>query len=244
MEKGEKKFLKEYDIAKFERPSVTVDLVIFTVIDNELKVLLIKRGMPPFEGYWALPGGFVRIDESLREAARRELKEETGINPDEFYLEQLYTFGEPKRDPRARVITVAHYALVDSRKIKPYVTGMEEIKAVQWHHAHNLPEKLAFDHKDIINYAITRLKYKLEYTAVGLELLPEFFTLTDLQKLYEEILNEKLDKRNFRKKIFSMDIIEATKQFKKGGHRPAMLYKFKKAKPPISTFKKTKFEQH
>jgi 8-oxo-dGTP diphosphatase len=235
--------MEKYDVSKFERPSVTVDIVIFTVINNDLKVLLIKRGLPPFVGHWALPGGFVHMDESLEEAARRELKEETGVESKEVYLEQLYTFGEPKRDPRTRVITVAYYALVDSTKIKPHVTGMEKIEAVQWFHAHEPPEKMAFDHRQILEYALKRLKYKLEYTAVGLELLPEHFTLTDLQKLYEEILNEKIDKRNFRKKIISMSIIESVRKFKKGVHRPAMLYSFKKSKP-IATFKKITFENH
>jgi 8-oxo-dGTP diphosphatase len=226
------------DLEKFPRPSVAVDLVIFTIRNNDLKVLLIKRGQQPFAGFWCLPGGFVRIDESLEKAALRELEEETGVK--EVYLEQLYTFGESKRDPRGRVISVSYFALADSTKIKPFVTGQEEIKNVEWFSVKELP-KLAFDHEDIIKYAIRRLRYKLEYTAVGLELLPELFTLTDLQKLYEIILNEKLDKRNFRKKIVSLGILEATKHYKKGAHRPAMLYHFKKAKP-LSTFKRVQFE--
>lgn len=227
------------DTEKYQKPSVAVDIVLFTVTGSALKVLLIKRGLQPFAGHWCLPGGFVKIDESLENAAIRELKEETGVT--DVYLEQLYTFGAPKRDPRGRVISVSHYALVDATKIKPFVTGEEQIENVQWFPVSDLP-KLAFDHEDIIKYAIKRLRYKLEYTAVGLELLPELFTLTDLQKLYEVILNERLDKRNFRKKLVSLGILEATRHYKKGAHRPALLYKFKRA-TPASTFKKVKFEK-
>ncbi len=226
-------------LEKYPKPSVAVDLVIFTVMENELKVLLIKRGREPFVGMWSLPGGFVRIHESLERAALRELEEETGVK--EVYLEQLYTFGEPKRDPRGRVISVTYFALVDSTKIKPFVTGSEQIQNVQWVSIDKLP-RLAFDHTAIIKYALKRLRYKLEYTAVGLELLPKLFTLTDLQKLYEIILDEKLDKRNFRKKILSMGIVEATRHYKKGAHRPALLYRFKKTKP-ASTFKRVRFEK-
>jgi 8-oxo-dGTP diphosphatase len=239
---AEREFLKKYDASKFERPSVTVDVVVFSVVEGELRTILIKRGQPPFQGHWALPGGFVKMDETLEDAALRELEEETGIKPDDVYLEQLYTFGEPKRDPRTRVITVAYFALVDSSKIQPFVTGNEEIREVNWSSVHDPPSNLAFDHRKILDYALKRLKYKLEYTAVGLELLPETFTLTDLQNLYEAILNEKLDKRNFRKKILSMGIVQPTRGYKKGGHRPAALYMFKGIKP-ASTFKRTKFEE-
>ena len=227
------------ELDKYPKPAVAVDIVIFSVISNDLKVLLIKRGKPPFAGTWSLPGGFVRISESLEAAARRELREETGV--EEVYLEQLYTFGDPHRDPRGRVLSIAYFALVDATRIKPMVTGEEQIKQVEWFSVNNLP-KLAFDHDDIISYALKRLRYKLEYTAVGLELLPELCTLTDLQKLYEVILNVKLDKRNFRKKIVAMGIVEASKHYKKGPHRPALLYKFKKVKPQ-STFKPIKFEK-
>jgi 8-oxo-dGTP diphosphatase len=233
---------ESYDVKKFDRPSVAVDIVIFSIIENDLKVLLIKRGIWPFAGQWSLPGGFVKMSESLEDAAKRELQEETGVNPKDVYLEQLYTWGEPKRDPRTRVVSVSYFALVNPTAIKPFVTGQEQISAVQWQSVYKLPKQLAFDHDKIINYALKRLRYKLEYTAVGLELLSELFTLTDLQRLYEIILNEKVDKRNFRKKILSLGILEKTKTFKKGAHRPAMLYKFKKAKP-LSTFKRVKFEK-
>ncbi len=223
---------------KYIKPSVAVDIVVFTIMENELKVLLIKRGQQPFAGMWSLPGGFIHIDESPEDAALRELEEETGVK--DVYLEQLYTFGRPNRDPRGRVISIAYYALVDSSKIKPHVTGAEKIENVQWVDVSDLP-KLAFDHEDIVGYALKRLRYKMEYTAVGLELLPDLFTLTDLQRVYEIILSEKLDKRNFRKKVLSMGVVEPAKIYKKGPHRPAMLYRFKKSKP-ASTFKRIKFE--
>jgi len=238
----EMEFLRKYDASQFERPSVTADIVVFTIMDNDLKTLLIKRGQPPFAGYWALPGGFVKMDETIERAAGRELEEETGVEPSEVYLEQLYTFGDPKRDPRTRVITVAYFALVVSSKIQPFVTGREGIKEVRWFSVHNLPDNIAFDHRKIIDYSLRRLKNKLEYTAVGLELLPSAFTLTDLQNLYEAILNEKLDKRNFRKKVLSMGILQPTRRYKKGVHRPALLYMFKRAKS-TSTFKSVKFER-
>lgn len=230
-----------YKAIGYQCPSVAVDTVLFTVIENSLKVLLIKRGMQPFAGLWCLPGGFVKIEENLEDATKRELKEETGVDPKDLYLEQLYTWGNPKRDPRSRVISVSYFALADPTKVKPFVTGEEQIKDVQWFPVNDLP-KLGFDHEHIVRYALKRLRYKLGYTAVGFELLPELFTLTDLQKLYEIILNEKLDKRNFRKKILSLGILEQTRHYKKGAHRPALLYKFKKAKP-LSTFKRVQFER-
>ncbi|MEK6816876.1 MAG: NUDIX domain-containing protein [Nanoarchaeota archaeon] len=222
----------------YKRPSVAVDMVVFTATEDALKVLLIKRGKEPFSGHWCLPGGFMKIDESPENAALRELKEETGVK--DVYLEQLYTFGEPKRDPRGRVISISYFALVDSSRIKPFVTGQEKIENVQWCDIARLP-KLGFDHKDIIEYALKRLRYKMEYTAVGLELLPYRFTLTQLQNLYEIILNEKIDKRNFRKKIVSMGIVESTGHVKKGSHRPAVLYRFRSA-GQSSRFKKVRFE--
>ena len=238
---SQKQFLKEYDVSEFERPSVTVDLVMFTVMEGALKVLMVRRGQQPFSECWALPGGFVRMDETLEDAAARELAEETGVDSQGVYLEQLYTFGEPGRDPRTRVITVAYFALVDSSKTKPHITGQESISDVQWFTVSDLPSKIAFDHGDILEYALKRLRNKLEYTAVGLELLPELFTLTELQNLYETILGENLDKRNFRKKALSMGILEESGSYRKGGHRPAMQYRFKKTRP-TSTFKRTRFE--
>lgn len=216
---------KEYDVSKFDRPSVTVDMVIFTVHENDPKVLLVKRKVWPFEGQWALPGGFVKMNESLDDAARRELVEETGVK--NVYLEQLYTFGEPKRDPRTRVITVSYFALINMEDAKN-LKASTDVSDVKWFSAYNLP-KLAFDHKLILDYAIKRLRWKLEYTTIGFTLLPESFTLTNLQNIYEIIFNKKFDKRNFRKKILSLGLIEPTKEITKNvSHRPAKLYSFKK----------------
>lgn len=239
---SQKEFLEGYDASEFERPSVTVDLVMFTAMDRSLKVLLIRRGQQPFSGSWALPGGFVGMQETLEEAAARELEQETGVHAEGMYLEQLYTFGDPDRDPRTRVITVAYFALVDSSAVTPKVTGQEEISDVRWFSVRELPKDMAFDHRAILEYAVKRLRNKLEYTAVGLELLPDRFTLSELQSLYETIMGERLDKRNFRKKMLSMGILQPTKGYRKGGHRPAMLYQFKDAKPS-STFKRTRFER-
>lgn len=215
---------RDYDAAKFDRPSVTVDIVIFNIRNNELKVLLVKRKIWPFKDYWALPGGFVKLDESLEEAAKRELYEETGVK--DVYLEQLYSFGDPKRDPRTRVITVSYFALIGPEDIK--TRASTDVSDVQWFSAFNLP-KLAFDHKNIMEYGIKRLRWKLEYTTIGFKLLPKRFTLSEFQNIYEIIFNKKFDKRNFRKKILSLGLIEETKEIKTNvSHRPPRLYSFKK----------------
>ena len=206
----------------YPRPSVTVDVIIFTLRDNDLQVLLVKRKHPPFEGMWAIPGGFVGIDESLEEAALRELEEETGVR--DVYLEQLYTFGDPDRDPRGRVITVAYFAVVPADAIRP--RAGDDASEARWWSIYDLPP-LAFDHADILAYALQRLRYKLEYTAVGFELLPETFTLSELQAAYEVVLGEKLDKRNFRRKILSAGVIEETGEYRTGEGRPAKLYRFR-----------------
>ncbi len=212
---------QSYDVTRYERPSVTVDLVIFTLLKGQLHVLLVRRGTAPFAGMWALPGGFVGIDESLEEAARRELREESGI--EDVYLEQLYTFGDPRRDPRTRVITVAYFALVPAGRHR--LCAATDAAAAEWFPAY-APPPLAFDHRQILDYAITRLRYKLEYTALAFELLPAEFTLTDLQQAYENILNEPLDKRNFRRKVLQAAILEETGGRRRGVHRPARLYRF------------------
>lgn len=216
---------ENYDVESFERPSVTVDVVIFSLIDEKLKVLLIKRKQWPFQGMWAIPGGFVRMEEALEEAAARELEEETGVK--NVFMEQLYTFGEPDRDPRTRVITVAYFAIVPADAIEHHEAG-SDAEATGWHEMDDLPE-LAFDHRDILEYALTRLRYKLEYTTVGFELLPDEFTLSELQHAYELILGEGLDKRNFRRKILSADVLEETgKKRREGEGRPAQLFRYKK----------------
>lgn len=213
----------KYDPTKYERPSVTVDVVIFSLIEEELKVLLVKRKRWPFEGSWAIPGGFVNMDESLEEAAVRELAEETGVR--NVYMEQLYTFGDPERDPRTRVITVAYFAIVPSDAVA-HEPGSDAAET-DWFSVEALPA-LAFDHDEILDYALTRLRYKLEYTMVGFELLPDVFTLSELQHAYELILGEPLDKRNFRRKILAADILENTGRKKREGEgRPARLYRYK-----------------
>ncbi len=204
---------------------VTVDVVIFTIQDGRLGVLLVRRGIPPFEGAWAIPGGFVLPEEGLEQAARRELEEETGVR--EVYLEQLYTFGEPARDPRGRVVTVAYYALISpERKIQ---AGSDAAEA-RWWPMDGLPE-LAFDHAKILRYAHERLRNKLEYTTVGFQLLPESFTLTELQQVYETILGRPLDKRNFRRKLDLLGILTPLKEHRRQGpSRPARLYRFSAAR--------------
>ncbi len=212
-----------YDPNQYERPAVTVDVVTFTLRDHDLKVLLIRRKHPPFAGYWAIPGGFVQMDESLEAGALRELEEETGVC--DVYIEQLYTFGQPNRDPRTRVITVAYFALVPASAL-PALQAGDDAADAQWWSMYDLPP-LAFDHVEILDYALTRLRYKLEYSAVGFELLPEKFTLSELQSTYEVILGEKLDRGNFRKKLHKAAVVEPTRDYRNTGGRPARLYRFR-----------------
>jgi len=213
-----------YDVSKYERPSVTVDVVIFSILEDQLKVLLIKRNVWPHAGMWAIPGGFVEMDESLDNAAYRELAEETNVTAEQVYLEQLYTFGEPARDPRTRVITIAYFALVGADKVNPQAA--DDAEEVCWFSAYNLPT-LAFDHAEILDYALTRLRYKLEYSAVGFQLLPEKFTLRELQDAYEIILGTKLDKGNFRSKLRKTQVVEKVDGYRDTGGRPARLYRFR-----------------
>lgn len=203
------------------RPVVAVDVVVLTVREHRLEVLLVKRRRWPFEGMWAIPGSFVRPEESLEDAARRKLEEETGAR--DVYLEQLYTFGEPQRDPRSRVITVVYYALLRPDQLHLPGTSGREAQLFEMYH---LPE-LAFDHAAILNYTLQRLRGKLEYTNIGFQLLAPEFTLSELQYVYEAILNRRLDKRNFRKKLLLTRIVEPTHHTRMGGqHRPAQLYRF------------------
>lgn len=200
---------------------VTVDIVVFTIRDRALQVLLVRRGVPPFEGQYAIPGGFIHEDESLEDAAQRELYEEAGVR--NVFLEQLYTIGDPKRDPRGRVITVAYYALIASDKLS-LVAGADAAEA-KWFPASNLP-LLAFDHKRIVSYALERLRNKLEYTTVGFQLLPQKFTLSELQSVYEAILGRRLDKRNFRRKIALLGILKPLREWQHTGRKPAQLFRF------------------
>jgi 8-oxo-dGTP diphosphatase len=209
---------------QFARPAVTVDVVVFALDDDDLKVMLIQRDVPPQAGQWALPGGFVRVDETLDDAARRELQEETGLA--NIFLEQLYTFGEIDRDPRERVITVAYYALVNLAGHD--VRASTDARNAAWFSVNDLPT-LAFDHQRILSVAHERLRAKVRYQPIGFELLPEKFALRQLQRLYEIILDRELDKRNFRKKVLSMEFVKETSDIEQDvAHRAARLYRFDK----------------
>ena len=213
-----------YDPSKYERPSVTVDVAIFSLQESELHVLLVQRRKWPFEGRWAIPGGFINIDESLEQAARRELEEETGVH--DVYLEQLYTFGHPKRDPRTRVISVAYFALIRSDSQTLRVS--EESTDVRWFPVRRLPGPLAFDHDYILATAMDRLRSKLEYTTLAFQLLPEVFSVLELKHIYEQILGEKLDKGNFYRKIKDARVLEDTGLRREGRGRPTALYRFRR----------------
>lgn len=225
---------------KYPRPAVTVDCVVFGLDDEDLKVLLIQRAVEPFAGAWALPGGFVKMDESLEEGARRELEEETGIT--KLFLEQLYSFGDPGRDPRGRVITVAYYALV---KLSEHKTkAATDAQDARWFPVGAVLAKdpgrtkgrgaakgeaipLAFDHERIVRTAVERLRGKVRYQPIGFELLPKKFTLTQLQRLYETVLEREIDKRNFRKKILAMNLLEPLDEWQEGvSHRAPQLFRF------------------
>ena len=215
----------EYDPSEYERPSLTVDVVIYTLSldDQDLRVLLVKRDAEPYQNKWALPGGFVGINESLEDAANRQLAAKCGVQS--VYTEQLYTFGELNRDPRTRVITIAYFALVSNEDIEANKTT--SALETEWFSVFELPQ-LAFDHAEIIDTALTRLRNKLEYTTVGFELLPNEFTLSELQRAYQIILSEPLDKRNFRRKILQADILEETgRKTSEGEGRPAKLYRYR-----------------
>lgn len=206
---------------QYARPALAVDCVVFGLADD-LEVLLIQRDLPPFQGHWALPGGFVHMDETVDEAARRELEEETGLH--RVYLEQLYTFGDLGRDPRDRVVSVAYYALV---KLSDHrVKAATDAREAAWFPAGS-PPKLAFDHDRILQLALARLRGKVVYQPIGFELLPPKFTLSQLQRMYEIILEKPLDKRNFRKKVLAMGLLEELAEVEQGvAHRAARLYRF------------------
>ena len=199
---------------------VTVDIVLFTIIDSRLHVLLIRRLAKPFENCHALPGGFILEHESLEAAASRELREEAGVEA--VYLEQLYTFGDPNRDVRGRVITVTYYAMAPQTQLLKAGTDASD---AAWFPIDDLPS-LAFDHKQIVEYAHNRVRNKLAYTSVGFELLPAKFTLSELQKVHEAIIGETLDKRNFRRKILQSGILKPTKEWQATGRKPAQLFRF------------------
>jgi 8-oxo-dGTP diphosphatase len=211
---------------KYPSPLLTVDCVVFGYDQGELKILLIERGKPPFAGCWALPGGFVRIHETVDDAARRELAEEAGLK--DVFLEQLYTFGALDRDPRQRIVTVAYYALV--KLADNPAQAATDATAARWHLVSQTTH-LAFDHQKIVALALERLRGKLRYQPIGFELLPPKFTLSQLQHLYEAVLGIELDKRNFRKKVLGFGFLTALKEtLMEGAHRPAQLFRFDREK--------------
>jgi 8-oxo-dGTP diphosphatase len=236
----EHEFLEQYDVAAFERPSVTVDVVMLTVRNRTLEVLLVKRTEHPFQGAWSLPGGFVGMNESLESAANRVLEAKTGLN--NVYLEQLYTFGQPNRDPRTRVISVAQVALIAAERIEQLAQletndtiALGEIN-VPWEgetggpvniKLKGKPVKLAFDHHEIIGMAVKRLRGKLDYTPVGFQLLPERFTLRALQDIHETILGHTVNKDSFRRRMQFSGQLSATGDREEGtDYRPAEYYTF------------------
>jgi 8-oxo-dGTP diphosphatase len=206
---------------------IAVDVVVFTIDEGELKALLVEVKEGPFAGRWAFPGGLVGIEEPLEEAAIRELNEKTGLRG--IYLEQLRTFGAPERDPGARVVSTAYFALVPN---KSRVQPQPKYARVGWFPVRRLPS-LAYDHDEMAAYALQRLRAKLEYTNIVYGLLPAQFTLSELQEVYEVILGRRLDRRNFRKKILASGLVRALPKYRYGAHRPARLYAFTRRKPMV-----------
>lgn len=211
---------------EYPRPSVATDCVIFGYDEGDLKILLIERGGEPFKGDWALPGGFLQMDEDAETGARRELLEETALY--NVFIEQLYTFTDVNRDPRGRVLSITYFALI---RLNLYtVEAGDDAKNAQWFSVDNMPP-LAFDHPKIVDMALKRLQGKIRYQPLGFELLPEKFTLTELQNLYETVLGIKLDKRNFRRKILKTGLlIQLNEKMKNVSHRAPYYYKFNKNK--------------
>lgn len=203
---------------------LSVDAVVFGYEAGKISVLFIKRKYEPFKGSWAVPGGFILENETLEEAVQRELAEETGVQIN--YLEQLYTFGNPQRDPRGRVISIAYFALVKPKTFK--IEASTDAEEVQWFSLDKLPT-LAFDHTEILQIAIERLRGKITYEPIGFELLDEKFPFSDLEKLYTTVLGRAIDRRNFRKKINHLNILdELDEKVSKGSGRPASLFQFNK----------------
>ena len=215
--------------------AVAVDVAVFTVRDGILRVLLAQARSGPFAGWWSLPGGRVGEDESLNEAAARELPAPAAAGS--VYLEQLYTFGHPQRDPRGRVVSVAYVGLVaDADRVTGTVAGTYGGKyaAVAWHPASRLP-RLAYDHAAVVRLAVSRLRAKVQYTNLVYTLLPRTFTLRELQGLYEAILGRQLDRRNFRRRVLSLGLLRPLGRLRRGAHRPAALYAFRSRRPMIVT---------
>ena len=209
---------------EYERPALATDCVIFGFDGGELKLLLLKREKEPFENKWALPGGFVYMDETTEASAKRILLEKAGIK--NVFIEQLYTFSKVDRDPRERIVSVTYFALVNKSQFN-LVAGRDTIQA-EWHRISALPE-LGFDHSEIVTLAVERLKGKVQYQPIGFELLDEKFTLSQLQLLYEAILETPIDKRNFRKKIIGMGLLKQLDEKEKNvPHKAAFYHSFDK----------------
>ena len=218
-----------------QAPTVAVDVAVFTVIARALHLLLVQVQHGAFRGRWALPGGRVGVDESLDQAARRELTAQTGLS--DVYLEQLYTFGSPQRDPHGRVVSVAYVALIAhsgrfADPPAPTVPHQAKYAAVAWRRVTRLPP-LAYDHRAVVRTALARLRAKLAYTNLAYTLLPRAFTLGELQEMYEAILGRRLDRRNFRKKVLSLGLLRPLDRVRRGTHRPARLHVFQRRRPMI-----------
>ena len=219
---------------KYPHPAVTTDCVIFGFDGSELQVLLIERGIEPFKGKWAFPGGFLNMDETAQEGALRELKEETGL--ENAYIEQFNTYSDPGRDPRERVITIAHYALVRIQEVK----GGDDAAKAQWFPIDKVPQ-LAFDHDKILRDAMRKLRERIHFEPIGFELLPEKFTMKELQILYESILGVKFDRRNFAKKMMHYELLnQLDETVRPTAKRDALLYSFNKENYEL--FKKKGFQ--
>ena len=219
---------------KYPHPAVSTDCVIFGFDGSELQVLLIERGIEPFKGKWAFPGGFLNMDETAGEGALRELKEETGL--ENAYIEQFNTYSDPGRDPRERVITIAHYALVRIQEVK----GGDDAAKAQWFPIDKVPQ-LAFDHDKILRDAMRKLRERIHFEPIGFELLPEKFTMRDLQILYESILGVKFDRRNFAKKMMHYELLnQLDETVRPTAKRDALLYSFNKENYEL--FKKKGFQ--
>jgi 8-oxo-dGTP diphosphatase len=232
--KAEREFLAKYQPSDYPRPAVTVDLVVVTLIDADLKVLLVQRREHPFKGAWALPGGFLCVGdarkdqgEDLDEAARRELKEETRLDSKHLYLEQLYTFGRAGRDPRMRVVTVAYYALVRP-DLAPFVAGGGDAARATWHPLGDLPP-VAFDHAEIIECAIERIRGKIDYSNLAFELVPPTFTIAELRAVHEALKGKNYDPGNFRRRFQRMltdGVIARAPGKRHTASKPALVYRF------------------
>ncbi len=234
----EKAFLAGYKPKDYPRPSVTVDLVVFTIIDAQLRVLLVKRKEPPFKGAWALPGGFVRVEETLSQgedldaAAHRELHEETGLSADRVFLEQLYTFGKAGRDPRMRIISVAYYALVRP-DLAPVVRAGGDVSDAQWFVVDGLKKvELAFDHREMVQVALERIRGKLDYSHLAFDLVPLTFTIPELRTVFAIVLDKAQDPGNFRRRFNRMledGLIEKAPGKRITTSKPATVYRFKRS---------------